>query len=75
MPLNEIVCGLVGVLSEIVNTPVALPATVGLKVIVIVQLLPAATLVAQVPPEENGPVTAMLAMFRLELPLLVRVTI
>ena len=48
LPLSVIVCGLLVALSVIVTTPVAAPATVGLKVTEIVQFLPALTVVPQV---------------------------
>jgi hypothetical protein len=47
-PLSVIVCGLFVALSVMVTTPVASPATVGLKVTEIVQFFPALTVVPQV---------------------------
>ena len=48
LPLSVIVCGLLAALSVMVTSPVAAPATVGLKVTEIVQFLPALTVVPQV---------------------------
>lgn len=47
MPVRVMVCGLVGSVSLIVTAAVRLPIAVGRKVMLIVQLAPAATLVPQ----------------------------
>jgi len=48
MPLRATVCGLLGASSVMVTAPLRLPAVVGLKVTLRVQLAPAATLAPQV---------------------------
>jgi hypothetical protein len=47
VPVNVMVCGLVGSASLMVTAAVRLPIAVGLKVTLIVQLAPAARLVPQ----------------------------
>ena len=56
-----------------VTTPVLVPAAVGLKVTLRVQLAPAATLEPQVLVWEKSPLTVMLVMLRAALPVSLRV--
>jgi hypothetical protein len=60
-------------LSVTVTTPVLVPAAVGLKETLRVQLAPAATLEPQVLVWEKSPLTVMLEMLRVALPVLLRV--
>jgi hypothetical protein len=60
-------------LSVMVTTPVLVPAAVGLKVTLRVQLAPAATLEPQVLVWEKSPLTVMLVMLRAALPVSLRV--
>ena len=60
VPVKLTVCGLVAELSNVVRVPAASPVVVGENVTDRLQLLPPARVVPQVPPTENGPVTAML---------------
>jgi len=62
-------------LSVMVTTPVLVPVAVGLKVTLMVQLALAATLEPQVLVWEKSPLTVMLVMLRVALPVLLRVTL
>jgi hypothetical protein len=62
-------------LSVMVTTPVLVPVAVGLKVTLRVQLAPAARLEPQVLVWEKSPLTAMLVMLRVALPVLLKVTL
>ena len=62
-------------LSVMVTTPVLVPAAVGLKVTLRVQLAPAATLEPQVLVWEKSPLAMMLVMLSAALPVLLRVTL
>jgi hypothetical protein len=62
-------------LSVMVTDPVLVPAAVGLKVTLRVQLAPAATLEPQVLVWEKSPLTVMLVMLRTALPAFLRVTL
>ena len=61
-------------LSLMVTAPVRVPAAVGLKVTLRVQLAPTATLEPQVLVWEKSPLTVMLVMRRVALPVFLRVT-
>jgi hypothetical protein len=71
--LTDWVAGLA--LSVMVTAPVLVPVAVGLKVTLRVQLAPAATLEPQVLVWEKSPLTVMLVMLRVALPVLLRVTL
>jgi len=74
VPAKGSVCTPPGALSVTLKVPPrALPA-VGVKVTLIVQLLPAARLVPQALVSAKSPLAAMLVMDRAALPVLVRVT-
>src|SRR5882762_441666 len=79
VPLRLIVCGLAGAWSVMLIEAVRLPAAPGVKVILMVQLAPAATELPQVLLWANSlllvPVMAMLETFSAPAPLLVRVTV
>ena len=62
-------------LSAMVTAPVLVPAAVGLKVTLSVQLPLAARLEPQVLVWEKSPLTVMLVMLRVALPVLLRVTL
>jgi len=62
-------------LLVIVRVPVCVPCAVGVKVTLIVQLLPGARVEVQVLVDENGPLTATLLTVTGKLALLVRVTL
>ena len=62
-------------LSVMVTAPVLVPVAVGLKVTLRVQLALAATLEPQVLVWEKSPLTVMLVMLRVALPVLLRVTL
>ena len=62
-------------LSLMVTAPVRVPAAVGLKVTLRVQLAPTATLEPQVLVWEKSPLTVMLVMLRTALPVFLRVTL
>jgi hypothetical protein len=62
-------------LSVMVTTPVLVPVAVGLKVTLRVQLALAATLEPQVLVWEKSPLTVILVMLRVALPVLLRVTL
>jgi hypothetical protein len=61
-------------LSVMVTDPVLVPAAVGLKVTLRVQLAPAATLEPQVLVWEKSPLTVKLVMRRVALPVFLSVT-
>jgi hypothetical protein len=77
VPDKLTVCGLAPPLSLMDTPPVTAPVRVGLKVTVIVQDLPAPTLLPQVFVWENSlePVTVMLVMLSVVLPTFVRVVV
>jgi hypothetical protein len=79
VPLKLTVWGLPGALSEMLKVPPRVPAAVGVKVTLIVQLAPAATELPQLllwaKSLASVPVTARLAILRVALPVLVRVTV
>ena len=75
VPVSDTVCGLPLALSATESEPVRVPVAVGLKVTLIVQLAPAATLVPQVLVSEKSPVVEMLVMLRVAVPVLVSVTV
>jgi hypothetical protein len=62
-------------LSVMVRVPVLVPAVVGLKVTLMVQLAPAATLEPQVLVWEKSPLVLMLLMLRVALPVFLSVTL
>jgi hypothetical protein len=62
-------------LSVMVTAPVRVPVAVGLKVTLIVQLAPAATLEKQLLVWEKLPLTLMLVIVRLALPVFLSVTL
>jgi hypothetical protein len=72
MPVSEIVCGLLPVLSVRVSVPVRVPAAVGVNFTLIVQLAPGATVLPQVPTPANPKSPVKLALnVRVVLPVLV----
>jgi hypothetical protein len=73
VPLNETSCGLDAALSVNVTAPVRVPVAVGENVTEIVQLPPAARLVAQLLVWAKSPDAPMLLIERTAEPLLVRV--
>jgi hypothetical protein len=73
VPLNETCCGLDAALSVNVTAPVRVPVAVGENVTEIVQLPPAARLVAQLLVWAKSPDAPMLLIERTAEPLLVRV--
>jgi len=79
VPVSVTVCGLIGALSVIAMVPLRVPVAVGVRVTLIVQLAPAARLAPHVfvtpKSEEFVPVTLMLEMARLTLPVFERVTV
>jgi hypothetical protein len=75
VPVSVAVCGLPAVLSTMLNVPVRVPAAVGLKVTLIVQLAPAATEVPQVSLSAKSPVAEMLVMLKAMLPVLDSITL
>lgn len=75
LPPKLTICGLVAALSVIVRVPVLLPATVGVKAILIAQVAPAAKLVPQLLVWEKSPVVTMLVIVKGEEPVLLRVTV
>ena len=79
VPVRLIVCGLPAALSVIAREAVREPVAEGVKVTLIVQLAPAATLVPQVFVCAKSPllvpVTAMLVMLSAAVPLFVSVTV
>jgi hypothetical protein len=74
VPARLTVCVAGLALSVMVTAPVLVPAAVGLKVTLRVQLAPAATLEPQVLVWEKSPLAVMLVMLRVALPVLLRVT-
>jgi hypothetical protein len=58
-----------------VTAPVRVPAAVGLKVTLMVQLVPVATLDPQVLVWEKSPLAVMLVMLRVALPVFLSVTL
>ena len=70
VPVNGTVCGLTWLLLTIVTPPLWIPAASGLKVTMIVQLAPGPSVDPQLLVAENGPLAAMLLMFRRALALL-----
>ena len=75
VPVRLMVWGLLGALSVIVTVPVRVPAAVGLKVTLMVQLPPAATEPPQVLVWAKSPVAPMLVIVKAVLPVLVRVEV
>ncbi len=74
MPVSEIVCGLPLALSLTDSVALKLAAVVGVNVIVMVQLDPAARLEPQVLPSPKAPVTEILTISSAPVPLLVNIT-
>jgi len=77
VPDNDTVCGLLGELSVNVKVPVRVPICVGVNVTSITQLLPAAKVLPQgfvLATVAKSPLVAMLVMFKVTVPVLVRVT-
>jgi len=74
LPPRFTTCGLLAALSVMVNDPVLLPATVGVKVTLMVQLAPAARLEPQVLSCAKLPVATILEMVSAAVPVLVNVT-
>jgi hypothetical protein len=74
-PASTIVCGLSEALSVMVTEPYRFPGAVGAKVTVIVHAIPTATLAPQVLVWAKSPLTATLVMFKVPLPVFVRVTV
>ena len=70
--LND--CGLFPASSEKVMEPLRAPAAVGVKVTIIVQLTPIRTLLPQLSLSAKSPLLAMLVIFNVALPVLVKVT-
>ena len=62
-------------MSVMVTEPKRLPAAVGVKVTLMMQLAPAATLAPQVLVWAKSPLAATFVMFKMALPVLVRVTV
>jgi len=75
VPERLTVCGLPGASCVMVRLPSRVPVAVGLKVTLIVQLAPAATLEPQVLVWAKSPLTPMLVMVNGPLPVLVSVTV
>jgi hypothetical protein len=79
VPLSATVCGLPAALSVIFTDAVRLPVAEGAKVTLAVQLAPGATglphVLVRTKSAAWGPVTMTLAIFKLALPLLVKVTV
>jgi hypothetical protein len=73
VPLRVTICGLPGALSEMLSVPLRVPLPVGIRITLIVQLLPAATLVPQLFVCVKSPLTAKLEIVTTPLPVLVRV--
>jgi hypothetical protein len=78
VPVKLTVCGLPAALSEMLRVPLRVPVAVGVKVTVIVQSAPAATELPQLLVSAKSPalvpVTARLAILKMALPVLDRVT-
>jgi len=79
VPVRLTVCGLPAALSVIFTEAVRLPIPEGVKVTLAVQLAPGATELPHVLLREKsaalGPVTRTLVIFKVALPLLVKVTL
>jgi hypothetical protein len=75
VPVRLTVCVAGLALSVMVTAPVLVPAAVGLKVTLRVQLAPTATLEPQMLVWEKLPLTVMLVMLSAALPVLLRVTL
>ena len=75
VPLRLTVLGLLGALLVIVTAPVRVPVAVGVKVTLIVQSAPAASVVPQVVVREKSPLAAMLVIFSTALPVLLKVNV
>ncbi len=73
LPLSVIFCGLLATLSVMVIVPVLAPAAVGVKVTLMVQLVPPARLLPQVLVSAKSPPGTMLAMVNAMLPVFARV--
>ncbi len=74
MPVRLMDCGLSPALSMIVRAPALVPVVAGLNVTPMVQLAPAAKPVPQLFVSRKSPLESMLVMFRVALPMLVRLT-
>ena len=72
-PVRAAVWGLVVALSVTVNVPVRVPATVGVKVTLIAQLLPAVTEPPQLLVSPKSLLMAILEILSVVVPVLVRV--
>ena len=75
VPVRLTVCVAGLALSVMVTTPVLVPAAVGLKVTLRVQLALAARLAPQVLVWEKSPLAVMLVMLRVALPVFLSVTL
>jgi hypothetical protein len=75
VPAKVTVFGPSGTLSEILRLPLRVPAAVGVKTTLTVQFFPAATLVPQLLVCVKSPLAAILEIFSVALPLLVRITV
>jgi hypothetical protein len=75
VPVSVTICGLPSALSMMVTAPVLSPPAVGLNATLRVQLVLAATFGPQLLVWEESPLVETLAMLRVALPVLVRVTI
>ena len=74
VPLRLTVCGLPVALSVLVRVPVRFPVAVGVKVTLIVQLAPALSALPQLLVWAKSPLSAMLAMVNVTVPVLPKVT-
>ena len=76
VPVSDTTCGLPLALSLTVSDPVRVPVAVGLNLMLIVQLLPTAREVPQVPrpPQVKSPEMVSVPKLMVELPVLVKVT-
>ena len=76
VPVRATTCGLLLALSWTVSDPVRVPVAVGLNLMLIVQLLPTARELPQVPrpPQVKSPVMVSVPKLMVELPVLVKVT-
>ena len=75
VPVSEIICGLLAALSVKLTEPTALPAVVGVKVTLMVQIPPAVRDEPQVLVCAKGAVAVIEARVRVAVPVLVTVTI
>jgi hypothetical protein len=77
IPLSDTVCGLPATLSVITSDAVRLPVAEGVKVMLAVHLAPGATelphVLGRTKSAALGPVTVKPAIFKVALPLLVKV--